>query len=242
MIRLLYGLFSDQIWHLPVWSIRPSLYWCFIPHLIAVGFSDRPCLICPTVPNVAFNSFTLFDFSARSKAARPHSFLSLYGAVSTPKFFDKSYRFTTPNRLICICRRSVFPDRTHFSSFCARTVVNNITAHIDKHFICVTHISSPFINSFSALPLIYFCLLSRIWAIIQYLIQILSKSFCFPLCHPSRQFSVQLAPVSFHFSSNIISFFRKINYLFLLSFAFGTQKIYPFSSKRFSIPVTVDFS
>ena len=51
-----------------------------------------------------------------------------------------------------ICRRSVFPDRTHFFSFCARTVVNNITAHIDKHFICVTHISSPFINSFSALP------------------------------------------------------------------------------------------
>ena len=110
------------------------------------------------------------------------------------------------------------PYRTDFLSLRTCPVLNNISAHVDKHFICITHFF------LSPLQLYGSAILYRTFSSPR------SKAAT-SFCQSSRKLSVQFPAVRFHFTLNIIRFSVRKIFFFRLSAVFGTQK-----NKTFPLP------
>ena len=109
--------------------------------LIAVSLSDRAVLICPCVPDVRIQvmhivglflpdpqKFIKRTFQCRSSKRQCRKFFSQIVTVDHAEFLDRVRRLIR-----------VLPDRTHLFSFCAHSVIQNISAHSLKYFICIAH-------------------------------------------------------------------------------------------------------
>ena len=135
-----------QIVNHPVRLIHHSLFiLMFHTHLVSVCFPDRSIFIRPAVPDMTPEFIDIVGLllpdpehlvhtalDRRAAQCQRREFLRQIIPVNHTEFFDR------------VRRSSVFPHRTYFLSFRTCSVINNVPAHINKYFICVTHPFSPY--------------------------------------------------------------------------------------------------
>ena len=117
-------------------------------HLIAVCLPDRSIFICPAVPDVTVQIVDIIGFFLPDpqKLIRT-AFDCCSSKCQCRKFFRQIIPVHNSEFLDRICRCSIFPYRSYFFASGIGTVIDNVTAHIDKYFVCITHFL--FLLSFS---------------------------------------------------------------------------------------------
>ena len=120
-------------------------------HLISISLSDRTVFIRPTVPDMTVKiidiiRFLLPDpqklirtaFDCCSSKCQCRKFLRQVIAVDHSKFLNG------------ICRCSVLPSWAYLLTLCACSILYNVSAHINKYFICVTQLFFSFLTNDSS--------------------------------------------------------------------------------------------
>ena len=109
-------------------------------HLISISLSDRTVFIRPTVPDMTVKIIDIIRFLLPDpqKLIRT-AFDCCSSKCQCRKFFRQIIPVHNSEFLDRICRCSIFPYRSYFFASGIGTVIDNVTAHIDKYFVCITH-------------------------------------------------------------------------------------------------------
>ena len=120
-------------------------------HLITISFSDRTILISPTVPDMTVQIINIIRLLLPDPEHLIHTALDPGSSKSQcRKFLRQVIAVDHSKFLNGICRCSVLPSWTNLLTLCACSILYNVSAHINKYFICVTQLFFSFLTNDSS--------------------------------------------------------------------------------------------
>ena len=120
-------------------------------HLITISFSDRTILISPTVPDMTVQIINIIRLLLPDPEHLIHTALDPGSSKSQcRKFLRQVIAVDHSKFLNGICRCSVLPSWAYLLPLCACSILYNVSAHINKYFICVTQLFFSFLTNDSS--------------------------------------------------------------------------------------------
>ena len=125
---------------------HPFFVLMFHLHLITIGFSDRTILISPAVPDMTVQIINIIRLLLPDPEHLIHTALDPGSSKSQCREFLRQVIAVDHSEFLNgICRCSVLPSRADFLTLCACSILYNVSAHINKYFICVTQLFLSFL-------------------------------------------------------------------------------------------------
>ena len=115
--------------------------------LISVRFANRTILICPAVPDMRMQIMDIVRLLLPDPEHLIRTALNRSSSKCQRRKFLRQIITVHHSKLLNrISTGAIFPHRTHLFTFRTGAVVNNVTAHIYKHSISITHVSMSSLN------------------------------------------------------------------------------------------------